>query len=150
MTLKCCRLTVFLISVFSSVVVFSADNTIVIFHEAGFPAADSAAAPDSLLQALPGAHFASANELKNRLNSANLLVLPYGSAFPEPAWAEIKNFLQRGGNLLVLGGRPFSRAAYRDGGNWKLRDYSVRYMRPLMKMADGKRMLTLCVLTFYP
>ena len=32
----------------------------------------------------------------------------------------------------MLGGRPFSRAAYRDGGSWKLRDYSVRYMRPLM------------------
>src|SRR5207248_3315308 len=30
------------------------------------------------------------------------------------------------------GGRPFSRAAYRDGGTWKLRDYSVRYTRPLL------------------
>jgi hypothetical protein len=129
---KCFRLAVLLISVFSSVVVFSADNAIVIFHESGFPAADSAAAPDFLLQTLPGARFASADELKNRLNSANLLVLPYGSAFPEPAWPEIQSFLQRGGNLLVLGGRPFSRAAYRDGGSWKLRDYSVRYMRPLM------------------
>src|SRR2546430_2751399 len=129
---KCFRLAVLLVSVFSSVVVFSADNSIVVFHESGFPAADSAPALDSLLQALPGARFASADELKNRLNSATLLVLPYGSAFPEPAWAEIQSFLQRGGNLLVLGGRPFSRAAYRDGGNWKLRDYSVRYMRPLM------------------
>src|SRR2546430_4483791 len=129
---KCFRLAVLLVSVFSSVVVFSADNSIVVFHESGFPAADSAPALDSLLQALPGARFASADELKNRLNSATLLVLPYGSAFPEPAWAEIQNFLQHGGNLLVLGGRPFSRAAYRDGGNWKLRDYSVRYMRPLM------------------
>jgi hypothetical protein len=32
----------------------------------------------------------------------------------------------------VIGGRPFTRAAYRDGGAWKLRDYSVRYTRPLM------------------
>lgn len=129
---KCFRLAILLVSVFSSVVVFSADNSIVVFHESGFPAADSAPAQDSLLQVLPGARFASADDLKNRLNSANLLVLPYGSAFPEPAWAEIQNFLQRGGNLVVLGGRPFSRAAYRDGGGWKLRDYSVRYMRPLM------------------
>jgi hypothetical protein len=129
---KCFRLAVLLMSIFSSVVVFSADNSIVVFHESGFPAADSAPAPDSLLQALPGARFASVDELKNRLNSANLLVLPYGSAFPETAWTEIQGFLQRGGNLLVLGGRPFSRAAYRDGGSWKLRDYSVRYMRPLM------------------
>lgn len=129
---NCFRLAFLVISVFSSVMVFSADNAVVIFHEVGFPAADSAPASDSLLKALPGAQFASADELKNRLNSANLLVLPYGSAFPEPAWAEIQSFLQRGGNLLALGGRPFSRAAYRDGGSWKLRDYSVRYMRPLM------------------
>src|SRR5581483_2341968 len=132
MNVNCFRLATLLISVFSSAMVFSADNAIVVFHEGGFPAADSASAPDSLLQGLPGASFASADELKSRLNSANLLVLPYGSAFPEPAWAEIQSFLQRGGNLLVLGGRPFSRAAYRDGGSWKLRDYSVRYMRPLM------------------
>jgi hypothetical protein len=129
---NCFRLAVLLLSVFSSLVVFSADNSVVIFHESGFPAADSAATPESLLQALPGARFTSSDELKNRLNSANLLVLPYGSAFPEPAWPEIQSFLQRGGNLLVLGGRPFSRAAYRDGGSWKLRDYSVRYTRPLM------------------
>ena len=74
MIFKCFRLTAFLISVFSSVMVFSADKAIVIFHESGFPAADSAPAPDSLLQALPGARFAAADELKNRLNSANLLV----------------------------------------------------------------------------
>jgi len=129
---NCFRLPLLVVSVFSSVMVFSADHAVVIFHEGGFPAADSAPASDSLLQALPGAQFASADELKNRLNSAKLLVLPYGSAFPEPAWAEIQSFLQRGGNLLALGGRPFSRAAYRDGGSWKLRDYSVRYMRPLM------------------
>jgi hypothetical protein len=58
--------------------------------------------------------------------------LPYGSAFPEDAWPEIQGFLQRGGNLLVLGGRPFTRAVYRDGTGWKMRDYSVRYTRPLM------------------
>src|SRR5207248_844824 len=70
--------------------------------------------------------------LQAQVSSAHVLVLPYGSAFPEDDWAEIQGFLQRGGNLLVLGGRPFTRAAYRDGGIWKLRDYSVRYTRPLM------------------
>ena len=59
-------------------------------------------------------------------------MLPYGSAFPEAAWEPIDRFLQHGGNLLVLGGRPFTRAAYRDAGGWKLRDYSVRFTRPLM------------------
>lgn len=125
-------LLLFSILFYSCSTLMAADNNTVIFRDSGFPAADSAAAPDSVLKdAISGAHFASANELKDRLNSTNLLVLPYGSAFPEEAWGEIENYLQRGGNLLVLGGRPFSRAAYRDGGSWKLRDYSVRYMRPL-------------------
>ena len=57
---------------------------------------------------------------------------PYGSVYPEEAWPSIHSYLQRGGNLLVLGGRPFTRAAYRDHGTWKLRDYSVRFIRPLM------------------
>src|SRR6266853_192223 len=105
----------------------SAQSGIVIFRESGFPASDSV-----LHRALPGAQFASAAELKDRLNSASLLILPYGSAFPEECWPVIQGFLQRGGNLLVLGGRPFTRAAYRDGTTWKLRDYSVRYTRPLM------------------
>jgi aryl-phospho-beta-D-glucosidase BglC (GH1 family) len=57
---------------------------------------------------------------------AKLLVMPYGSAFPEEAWPAIYAYLQRGGNLLTLGGRPFSEPAYRacDSKNtcaWKLR-----------------------------
>ena len=110
-----------------------AQSKIVVFEERGFPATDSAPAPESVLRAaLPNAQFASAADLSQQLSSANLLVLPYGSSFPEDGWAEIQSFLQRGGNLLVLGGRPFGRAAYRDGNTWKLRDYSVRYTRPLM------------------
>ena len=99
------------------------------------PLADSPAFPQrQLAKALPEARFASAKELDSLLTNSppRLLVLPYGSAFPEDDWAEIQGFLHRGGNLLVLGGRPFSRAAYRDGTTWKLRDYSVRYTRPLM------------------
>jgi len=120
-----------LVSCLASLV--SAQSGVVIFREQGFPSADSGAAPEGFLRgALPGAEFASAGELKQRLSSAKLLVLPYGSAFPEDSWGDILSFLQRGGNLLVLGGRPFTRAAYRDGASWKLRDYSVRYARPLM------------------
>jgi hypothetical protein len=107
----------------------------VIFSEPGFPATDSAGPPSGALgTALPGARFASTEQLGAALeaSSARLLVLPYGSAFPEAAWEPIFRFLQRGGNLLVLGGRPFTRAAYRDAGGWKLREYGVRFARPLM------------------
>ncbi len=82
----------------------------------------------------PGAKLAAANQLRDVLAAAStrLLVLPYGSAFPEQAWPEIKGFLDRGGNLVVLGGMPFTRAAYLDSKGWHLRDYSVRFIRPLM------------------
>ena len=110
-------------------------SAVVILAEPGFPAADSAvASPQQLAGWVPGAQLASVEQLRQLLNSpaTALLILPYGSAFPEEAWPDIHQFLQRGGNLVVLGGQPFTRAAYRDHGSWKLREYSVRYIRPLM------------------
>src|SRR5215831_7021370 len=106
----------------------------VVLHEAGMPAADSPEFPQQQLQqALPGARFASAEQLTSLLteSTTRLLVLPYGSAFPEEACPSIHGFLERGGNLLVLGGRPFTRAAYRGSSGWHLRDYNVRFIRQL-------------------
>jgi len=108
---------------------------VIVFSESGFPAADSAGpSTDQLARSFVGAKSTGAQELREALaaNSARLLVLPYGSAFPEESWSAIKSFLDRGGNLLVLGGRPFTRAAYHDSQGWHLRDYSVRFIRPLM------------------
>ncbi len=107
----------------------------VLFFDEGFPAADTAPpARPQLSASLPSARIASASQLSEVLKdpATHLLVLPYGSAFPEEAWPGIYGFLQRGGNLLVIGGRPFTRAAYRDGTAWKLRDYGVRFARQLM------------------
>lgn len=52
-------------------------------------------------------------ELGGTLGSpaTHLLVLPYGPSFPEAAWPDINHFLQRGGNLAVIGSQPFARAA---------------------------------------
>lgn len=108
---------------------------VVVFSEAGFPAADSATpSPEQLSTLFPNAKFSGANHLAEALAApgARVLVLSYGSAFPEADWAAIKDFLDRGGNLLALGGRSFTRAAYRDAQGWHLRDYSVRCIRPLM------------------
>ncbi len=110
-------------------------STVVVFSESGFPAVDSVGPSAHQLEAaLPGARFAPADQLAAALGdqATRLLVLPYGSAFPEQSWPEILAFLKNGGNLLVLGGRPFTRSAYHDAGGWKLRDYSVRFTRPLM------------------
>jgi hypothetical protein len=108
-------------------------SSVVVLSEPGFPSAD-AAAPAPLESTLEGAHFASAEQLSATLKDLTVrtLVLPYGSAFPEQAWPAIFDFLQNGGNLVVLGGRPFTRSAYHDGSGWHLREYSVRFIRPLM------------------
>jgi len=106
-----------------------------VFQESGFPTADSAASASAQLASLlPGAQGVSAEQLDTglRANTTRLLVLPYGSAFPEASWPAIQAFLERGGDLLVIGGRPFTRSVFRDITGWHLRDYSVRFTRALM------------------
>lgn len=108
---------------------------VVALVEPGFPSADSAGPSSSQISAaLPQAHLARSEQLAELLHSpeTHLLILPYGSAFPEAAWPDIESFLQRGGNLLAVGGRPFTRSAYQDASGWHLRDYSVRFTRALM------------------
>jgi hypothetical protein len=83
--------------------------------------------------ALPTASFCSAVELDRRLNdrATSLLVLPYGSTFPLDQWNAIKIFLGRGGNLLTLGGRPFTRPARFEDGAWRLLAENYAFAREL-------------------
>jgi len=107
---------------------------VVVFFETGFPASDNANPSAAVLHgAFPGATFAASQELPTLLSSASthLLVLPHGSSFPEEAWPAIEAFVERGGNLLCIGGRPFTRAAFHDSTGWHLRDYSVRFSKLL-------------------
>jgi hypothetical protein len=133
----------------------------IVFYEPGFPSADtSVGSREQLKELLPFSDFITAEELGPALDHASaltLLVLPYGSAFPEKDWPAIYSFLQRGGNLLVLGGKPFTRAAYRDGSTWKLREYSVRFARQLLidqyqdtPGSDGLEFATNPEVTFHP
>ena len=103
----------------------------VLFWEQGFPAVDTAPPDHAALASLPNSRFANAQELPGLLASAEtkLLVLPYGSAFPEDAWPAIYAYLQRGGNLLTLGGRPFSQAAYRECDPNNVCSWKLRYPR---------------------
>ena len=108
---------------------------VVIWSEPGLPAADSPAPTSAqLAQIFPEARLVSAEQLASQLNDpqTRLLILPQGSVVPESAWSAILDYLHRGANLLVLGGRPFTRSAYRDSAGWHLRDYSVRFIRPLL------------------
>jgi hypothetical protein len=124
--MRVCWAAVFFLMALSATAQSTANT--VIFWEDGFPAADTSAPERGALSVLPNAGFANAQELTSALASADtkLVVMPYGSAFPEAAWPAIYTYLQRGGDLLTLGGRPFSQAAYRqcDAKNvctWKLR-----------------------------
>lgn len=84
----------------------------VVFWQPGFPTVESAPiSRQALEQAIGTADttFANLDTLTKpaSLDDADLLVLPYGSAFPAGAFANIMAYLRQGGNLLVLGGRPF-------------------------------------------
>ena len=106
----------------------------VVFWQPGFPAADSPAPNEAGLRAaFAGAEFADVGQLPQALAAADteLLVLPYGSAWPEADWDAILNYLDRGGNLIVLGGKPFSRAAYEDVGGWRMRGESTAQLLEL-------------------
>jgi hypothetical protein len=109
-------------------------SAIVIWSEPGLPSADTAAASAAqLAQIFPDARLVPTDRLATALadTQTRLLVLPQGSAVPETAFSAISDFLHRGGNLFVLGGRPFTRAAYHDASGWHLREYSTRFTRPL-------------------
>lgn len=110
----------------------------VVFWQPGFPAANSPAPIEAALRAaFADAQFADAGQLADVLASADtdLLVLPYGSAWPEADWNAILRYLDRGGNLIVLGGKAFTRAAFSDSNGWHLRTESVA--QPLELFIDG-------------
>src|SRR3989442_10416386 len=95
---------------------------VVVFWEEGFPAADTAAPSRAeLVSVLPNARYASARELGEAMGreESRLLVLPFGSAFPEESWEAIEAFLELGGNLLVLSRPPFARPAYPQDNIWR-------------------------------
>ncbi len=109
-------------------------STTVIWAEPSLPAVDSASAsPAELARIFPDARILQADQLAAALGDpeTRLLVLAQSSVIPEAAFPAISDFLHHGGNLLVLGGRPFTRAAFHDASGWHLRDYSTRFSRPL-------------------
>ncbi len=124
----------------------------VVFWENNFPAADTSAPSRTRLEALTqDAKFSDDDELQKSLalETTRLLVLPYGSVFPEDAASAIRSFLERGGNLLVLGGRPFTRPAYKGSAGWQLRDANQSYARELF-LNDYQQTPGSADLTFTP
>jgi hypothetical protein len=91
----------------------SAGPRTALFRAAGFPTVDAPAIDDATLATalagLPVETLDSPAALASRLKRADhdVLVLPYGSAFPLEAWTAIRDFVRQGGGLVVLGGAPF-------------------------------------------
>ena len=97
---------------------------VAVFFEAGFPAVDIEAIPEAdLRQALAGldVEWLSASRLASGLSRErhDVLVMPFGSAYPEEAWLAILRFLEAGGSLVNVGGRPFAVTVSRKGAAWQ-------------------------------
>jgi hypothetical protein len=103
---------------------FERPPRVALFRSAGFPAVDAPPIADAVLDAairdLPIDVLATPEAMNARLRVRrfDVLVLPYGSAFPLASWSAIRAFLERGGGLVVLGGAPFHQPMRQDGGTW--------------------------------
>ena len=105
----------------------------IVFYEKDFPSVEngviSRASLERALSTLKPRFVNLAELQKRNLPSKNdLLVLPYGSAFPADAWETIQKHLEKG-NLLVIGGRPFFVPVYRDSTDWRTGNPQNTYAR---------------------
>jgi hypothetical protein len=94
--------------------------SVVVFVDSNFPAVESEVPSRETLSEALGSFdidFVGLEELQQSgtLEGVDLLVLPYGSAFPADAWPAIRSYLQGGGNLLNLGGRALWVPVFSDG-----------------------------------
>jgi hypothetical protein len=94
-----------------------------VFWQPGFPTvASQPISRTSITTALDGLNptFSNLADLKtpDALAKTNLLVLPYGSAVPVDVWKEINAYLERGGNLLILGGQALRVPVTQAGANF--------------------------------
>jgi hypothetical protein len=109
-----------------------------IFRVAGFPTADAPAIDDATmaeaLKDLPVDVLASEEAInaKLKLRDYDVLVLPYGSAFPLGAWPAIRAFIEKGGGLVVLGGAPFHQPVRWDSEKWVLGPRQPTYAHELL------------------
>ena len=114
-----------------------APGKVVVFWEQGFPVVESQPVARATLEhALRDLQpvFSDANTLPSELkapNAPDLLILPYGSAFPVEAWSAIFGYLRGGGNLLVLGGRPFRVPVAMSNGSFHQAAPQDTFSRPL-------------------
>jgi hypothetical protein len=109
---------------------------VALLWEPGFPAADAPAPRtewlDTALEGVEVARLAVA-DLGTGLDPerCDVLVTPYGSAFPVDGWPALKRFLGAGGGWVNLGGMPCAVPVERDGAGWRARPREVTYHKQL-------------------
>ncbi len=109
---------------------------VIIFWEPGFPEINGLRITESLLRESLSTFetiFATEAELRSRLNNEefDLLLTPYGSAFPKKAWPVIFEYLRKGGNWLNLGGAPFDTPVVRTSSGWRAENNQSAYHKRL-------------------
>ena len=109
-------------------------QSLAVFWEPGFPSIQGCAITSDLLrQSLGGFTLLSAADLPTKLNTDNfdLLINPFGSAFPKRAWSAILKYLRDGGNWLNCGGVPLSRPIVRTSNGWRAEPHQTAYHKRL-------------------
>ncbi|MDP4188161.1 MAG: cellulase family glycosylhydrolase, partial [Bacteroidota bacterium] len=75
--------------------------------------------------------FADLHKLIIEDKKIDLLIWPYGSAINEKVFEDILIFLQKGGNIIVTGGRPFSSDVEGTSDGYKLVQITNRFTKQL-------------------
>lgn len=110
--------------------------SVAVFWDPKFPGVqDCGVTQESLQQSLSGfaVSFLGERDLIAQLNTSSfdLLITPYGSAFPKRAWNAILKYLRAGGNWLNLGGVPLTRPVVRPGTEWRAESHQTTYHKQL-------------------
>ncbi len=108
----------------------------IVFWETDFPQIEGCSIDRNLLQTALDQFdlsYLSEPELieQLRIDRCDLLITPYGSAFPKRAWPALLKYLRAGGNLLNLGGVPFSVPVNRIGSQWRKEQRQTAYHKKL-------------------
>jgi Cellulase (glycosyl hydrolase family 5) len=109
---------------------------IAVFLDSAFPTVDLAPIPRAEIDtALAGydVSFLTLDRLVSELDSTrfDVLVMPYGSAFPKAGWPAVRRFLVDGGNWVNLGGVPFSVPVASTDGVWRQEPRTTAYHKQL-------------------
>ena len=109
---------------------------VAVFWESAFPSIQGCSVTqETLRQSLSNfaVSFLTERELIEQLGAErfDLLITPYGSAFPKRAWNAMLKYLRAGGNWLNVGGVPLSRPVVRAGGQWRAESHQATYHKLL-------------------